>query len=463
MRLWFCLAALVLLTPFAGAQPIPVVRLDRKEAVDYAKEIEPILAKKCQVCHSGNVTEGQFDLGSHERLMRGGKRGPAVVPGKAADSRLVRLAGKTGKPSMPPKGDEPLTPEELALVKLWIDQGAKASDAPRERPRVTLVGLPATVRPVRALAVRADKSLVAVGRGHEIHLFEPAAGTHKGSFTDPDLTGADKKPLRAAHASVVEALAFSPDGRTLASGGFQDVILWDVQSGRPRLRLGGFADRVVALAFSADGKRLATGGGAPTEDGEVKVWDAATGNLIAEVKNGHSDTVFGVCFSPDGSKLASGGADKFVKVFEVPSGKLVKAFEGHTHHVLDVGWKADGKLLVSAGADNAIKVWDYDKGEQSRTITGHTKQVSRLAFVGTTSQFVTCGGDHLVRFWNADNGGGGVRCGGGGDFLYAVGVSPDGKLVAAGGEDGVVRVYNGGDGKLLKTLAPPVPPAPAKK
>jgi WD40 repeat protein len=250
-------------------------------------------------------------------------------------------------------------------------------------------------------------------------------------------------------------LTYSPDGKYLASGSYQEVHLWDAQTGVLRRRLPGFAERVVALAFSPDGKLLATGGGAPTEDGEIKVFEVATGKAVLEVKSGHSDTVFGVCFSPDGTKLATCGADKFVKVFEVPSGKFLKSFEGHTHHVLDVGWKGDGKLLASAGADNAIKVWDYEKGEQTRTITGHAKQVTRLLFVGKTSQVVTCSGDQNVRFWNVDNGGGGTTFGGSRDFLYAVGVSPDGKVVAAGGEEGVVRLYNGANGQLLKSLVPP--------
>src|SRR5205085_3792921 len=142
-------------------------------------------------------------------------------------------------------------------------------------------------------------------------------------------------------------------------------------------------------AFSPDGKLLATGGGAATEDGEIKLIEVPTGKVVTDVKNGHSDTVFGVCFSPDGKMIATCGADKFVKVFEVPAGKFVKAFEGHTHHVLDIGWKSDGKLLASAGADNAIKVWDFDKGEQTRTINGHAKQVTRLVFVGKTPMIAT--------------------------------------------------------------------------
>jgi WD40 repeat protein len=435
--------------------PIKVVALDRKDAVSYDKDVEPILVNKCQYCHGGTVKEGKLDMTTYEGLVKGGKSGHAIIPGKSAESLLVKLAGKTQRPLMPPKSEEPLAPEELALIKLWIDQGARAPATRRERPRVILTALPAPVHPVRALAVSPDKSAVAAGRGNEIHVYDAGSGTYIRPLIDPALTTPDGKPLRAAHLAIVEALAFSPDGRYLASGSYQEVIVWDAQTGQPRKRLTGFADRVVALAFSPNGKLLATGGGAPTEDGEIKVFDAASGNFVTEVKNGHSDTVFGVCFSPDGTKLATASADKFVKVFEVPAGKFVKAFEGHTHHVLDVGWKADGKVLASAGADNAIKIWDYEKGEQIRTITGGARQVTRLLFIGASSQIVTCSGDPAVRYWNVDNGGGGLSFGGNTDYLYAVGVSPDGKVVAAGGEEGAVRLYNGTNGQLLKALLPP--------
>jgi WD40 repeat protein len=439
----------------APAAPIPVVAPDRKEPVVYQQDVEPILAKKCQTCHSSSVQEGQLDLGSYEGLMKGGKRGKAVVPGKAAESLLILMAGKTKKPFMPPKTEEPLTPPELALLKLWIDQGAKPPTGVRERAKI-VVGLPpASVHPVRAVAVSSDKSTIAAGRGNQVHVFSAGSGAYVRTLIDPSLTTADGEPAQSSHVSLVEALAFSPDGRYLASGSFQEVTLWDAQTGTVRLRLTGFADRVVALAFSADGKLLATGGGPPTQSGEVKVFEAAAGKLLTDIKDAHSDQVFGVAFSSDGTKLASGGADKFVKVFEVPSGKFLKALEGHTHHVLDVGWKADGKLLASAGADNDVKIWDFEKGEQLRTIKGHTKQVTRLLFIGATPQIVTCSGDQTVRFWNAENGGNVRNFAGNVDFLYGVGVSPDGAVVAAGGEEGVVRLYNGANGSLLKELLPP--------
>jgi WD40 repeat protein len=463
-------AVLLSVLPAAGAggeknpvQPIAVVRLERKDPIAYEKDVEPILANKCQVCHSGAVKEGKFDLSSYDLLRKGGKRGEPIIPGKSADSLLVKLAGKTRRPFMPPKGEEPLTPEELAVIKLWIDQGAKPPVAAKARPKVALTALPASVHPVRAVAIRPDKTEVAVGRANEIHIYRADSGMLVRALITPALTTADGKPVLAAHLAMVESLAYSPDGKLLASGSFQEVVLWDVATGAPR-RLVGFADRVVALAFSPDGKRLATGGGAPTEEGEIKVFDVASGRPVLDIKNGHSDTVFGVAFSPDGKRLATAGADKLVKVFELPSGKLLKSFEGHTHHVLDVGWKSDGKVLVSAGADNAVKVWDVDKGERLRTLAGHTKQVTRLAFKGATPEIVTCGGDQTVRLWNIDNGNPGTTFGGANDFLYAVAVSADGHLVAAGGEEGVVRLYNGANGQLLKTLTPGggAGPRPAK-
>ncbi|MCS6852787.1 MAG: NB-ARC domain protein [Gemmataceae bacterium] len=471
---WFLVSALVALWSLAPLraedkkakdadnQPIKVIQLNRTDPVSYEKEIEPILVNKCVFCHSGPVKEGKLDLASYDSLMRGGKSGKPIVPGKAEESRLYKLCAKTQKPFMPPKTEEPLTPEELALIRLWIDQGAKPPSGQREKPKVVLSGLPPAVQPVRAVVISPDKKSIVVGRANQIHVYDAATGDYQRSFVDPGLLGPDKQPLKAAHISLVESLAFSPDGKTVASGSFQEVVLWDFEKGESKNKLTGFAERVVALAFSKDGKLLATGGGAPTEEGEIKVFEADSGKLVVDIKNGHSDTVFGVCFSPDGTKLATCGADKFVKVFELPEGKFLKSFEGHTHHVLDVGWKGDGKVLASAGADNVVKLWDYEKGEQIRTINAHGKQVTRLQFVGSTNQFVTCSGDQTVKMWNADNGGSIRNFGGGGDFLYAVSVSADGQLLAAGGEDGLVRTYNGQNGQLLKTLNPPPPPASPK-
>src|SRR5262249_14808592 len=157
------------------------------------------------------------------------------------------------------------SPQELALIKLWIDQGAKAPTGLRVLPKVVLKAPPAIVTPVLGVAVSPDKSTVVASRGNQVHAYDAGSGKYVRSLVDPSVAGADKKPIKAAHLSLVESLAFSPDGKYVASGSYQEVKLWDARTGEWRKTLTGFADRVATLAFSPDSKLLAVGGGAPTQ------------------------------------------------------------------------------------------------------------------------------------------------------------------------------------------------------
>src|SRR5207244_3534811 len=105
-----------------------------------------------------------------------------------------------------------------------------------------------------------DKAFLAAGRGNQIHVYEAASGNYVRTLLDPELTTPDGQPLPAAHLSIVEALAYSPNNKFLASGSFQEVVLWDAQTGAFEKRLTGFADRVVSLDFAPNGNWLATGG-----------------------------------------------------------------------------------------------------------------------------------------------------------------------------------------------------------
>ena len=201
-------------------------------------------------------------------------------------------------------------------------------------------------------------------------------------------------------------------------------------------------DRVTALDFSPDGKTLATGGGEPSRSGEIKLWDVATGNLTLALKEPHSDTVFALDFSPDGKQIASCGADRFVKLFTVADGKFVRSFEGHTHHVLGVSWRADGRLMASSGADNVIKVWDTRTGDQARTVQNQfTKEVTNLSFVGETDNVIASSGDAKVKLINAANGGNVRDFPGSADYMYSSAASADGKTIIAGGADSTLRVW----------------------
>ncbi|MCA9083853.1 MAG: hypothetical protein KDA81_07345 [Planctomycetaceae bacterium] len=213
-----------------------------------------------------------------------------------------------------------------------------------------------------------------------------------------------------------------------------------------------FPDRVLSLAFSPDGSLLAAGGGEASRSGELTIWNSATGELVRRLPDAHSDTVYGIDFSADGKLLATAAADKFVKVFDVATGEHVRSYEGHTHHVMDVAWQFDRTTLASAGADNAIKVWNAETGEQNRTITTYSKQVTALSYIGTRDEFVSCSGDKRVFIHKAANGGTVREFKGCPDYVYCSAVSLDGSTVVAGCEDGVVRAWNGNDGKELATF-----------
>lgn len=470
--------------------------------VDFEKQVLPILENKCTTCHSGANRKGRLDLSSYEAMQKGGKHGASLVPGKPADSLLIKLSARIQKPAMPPEDDEPFTPEELALVKAWISQGAKASTVttPKAVASIKLGKLSERIKPVMALSISTDKKLIAVGRGAGIALYNAENGDVLRTLVDADLKDEQGKPLGQSQLDLVQSLLLSADGSKLYSGGYQEVVIWNTQTGKIEKRLTGFADRVVAMDLSPDGKYLAVAGGAPTQEGEVVIIDLASGKPSLKLNAPHSDTVFGVRYSPDGKMLATGGADKFVKVWAIQPmlrvesvgnavgsllstiipwsmpgltagrqagnlhllksldltllqpGQQLRSYEGHTHHVLDVAWRADGKVLVSAGADNALKVWDFDKGEQLRTIPGHAKQISRLTMLRTAPMAITACGDAGLRQLNVDNGNNIRSYAGATDFLHAVAATADGSLVAAGGEEGIVRLYNGQTGAILKTF-----------
>lgn len=471
----------------AGQQPvaavIPFVPVDVKEPLVFDRNVFPILAEKCTTCHDaeGGLAEGGLDLLTVEAMKRGGKHGPALVPMKGNDSLLVQLAAHRRKPFMPPKKEPPLSPRELSIIKLWIDQGARpGSDlqpAKSLAATVELGALPASVQPVYALDLDPAGRRLAAGRANQVVVYDLETGRECAQL--------------GGHQDIVQSIRWSPDGTLLAAGGYQLVKLWRApplpsksaapppgkaakpatgkrapqsltirpkEDWREAGELGPFAGRVIALDFSPDGKQLATGGGLPAGAGELMFWDVAGLKTARVFPDAHSDAVFGVAFSPDGKLLASAGGDKFVKVFEVASGKRVRSFEGHTEHVLAVQWKPDGKQLASASADTSIKVWSLETGEQVRTISGHGKQVTGLAWPRRGNLFGSSCGDRAVRLFDSE-GRAQRTLPGNADFLYCIDLSDDGRIAAAGSHDGKILVWETNSGKLLHTFGSPAPTA----
>ncbi len=213
------------------------------------------------------------------------------------------------------------------------------------------------------------------------------------------------------------------------------------------------SDRVNAVRFSPDGRSLLTGGGEPTRSGEIKLWNVADGKLVRDFPNVHSDAVLALDFSPDGQFLASSSADRFARVVDLSSGKVVKAFEGHTSYVLGVAWKGDSRTLASAGADNVVKVWDAITGERRKNIEGAGKEATSVMFRGVSGEALVTSGDGQVRLLR-ENGEVVRSFEGSADFMNAGAVTPDGSTIVAGGQDGVLHLWNGSSKDKLASFAP---------
>lgn len=212
------------------------------------------------------------------------------------------------------------------------------------------------------------------------------------------------------------------------------------------------SDRVTALAFSPNGQTLAIGSGPASRFGDVKLYKVADGTVIRDLGEVHSDTVLDMAFSPDGTQLATCGADKLVRIFELATGKQRLSLEGHTHHVLAVAWQDSGNILASASADGTVKIWNMITGEQQRTVPGFAKEITSLAYVGQTTQFLATCADNTLRLVEGNNGQTVRNFGGSTSALYSMALSPDNKQVLAGGQDGKLIIWSVENGQVVKQL-----------
>jgi len=339
-------------------------------------------------------------------------------------------------------GKEAVAASKASLATAEGD--AKAADTALEAAKKAVTE---SDRPIRKLAFSADGKTIATA-GEELFVRTWSAETGR--------NGEDFGPLEAPADSVL----LLPDGRLLAAAGPR-VRIW---SGASRWTLertigdGGLKspilDRVLALTYSPDGKSLVSGGGIPARTGEIKIWDPRSGVLIRELKDPHSDTVFAVAYSRDGRMLASGSADKLIKIFDAQSGAFIRLFEGHTQHVLGLAWKRSGRILVSAGADKVAKVWDLVSGEQLKSIEGFRKEVTAITWLEAQNEMLLASGDGQLRSAKED----GNKTRGyqfGKEYIESAAATSDGRLIVAGGSDSVLRVFEAGKDKLLIGFDPP--------
>jgi dipeptidyl aminopeptidase/acylaminoacyl peptidase len=365
-----------------------------RSPVSFRKQIAPILLKRCQGCHGAEKAKGAFRLDTFERLNKAGESKTApVVAGKAGASHLYQLLTTGDEDDRMPKKGDALPAGQVALIERWIEEGAKF-DGPD--PKAELASMVEDTE----------------------HLAPPEVYP---------------RPV------AITALAFSPDGKELAAGGYHEITLWNPADGKLAGRIKKLGERVYGLAYSPDGKLLAAADGTPGIFGEVRLCEPAArsaGKMLERI----SDVMLVVRFSPDGSRLAAGGADNAVHVYGVKSGKRELLIEQHADWVSDLAFSPDGARLATASRDKSARVFDSKTGAMISAFLAHEDFVSGVAFGDDGKMIFSAGRDRRIRMWNGADGKGSKT-------IARLDAEPF-KLQASGGmlfstcADGVLRQYS---------------------
>jgi WD40 repeat protein len=250
------------------------------------------------------------------------------------------------------------------------------------------------------------------------------------------------------HTGSVTSLAFTPDGKILASGSYDKTIkLWDVMTEKEIRTLPGHSASVMSVSISKDGKIVASG----SVYGEIILWDISTGEKIKTLK-GHSYSVNSLAFSPDGKTLASGSMDMTIKLWNVTTGMKILALTGHLSSIKSVCFNSDGKILASGSSDRTIKLWDIETGKKIKTLLGHSGSINSIDFSPDGKILASGGYDSTIKFWDDKAGEIIKNLTGHRDIVTSISFSPDGKIIASGSEDKSIKLWNVETGKEIKTL-----------
>ncbi len=302
----FSVLGLLLLTLASPALAAEEAKADADGPVSYYRDIRPVFQARCFGCHQPAKPQGSLDMTNFTGLLEGGDSGdPVVVASEPDEGTLMEMIIPEDGTAEMPKDGKPLTSGQIALIRRWIEEGAK-NDTPE---------------------------------------------------SDKAIYDADNPPKYQAQ-PVLTSLDFSPDGKLLAVSGYHEVLLHEIAAdGSTKLvaRLVGLAERIESAMFSPDGKRLAVTGGSPGRMGEVQIWDVESRELIRSISVTY-DTVYGASWSPDGKIVAFGCGDKTLRAIDVETGDQVFYQQTHDDWVLDSVFSVKGTHLVSVSRDRTMKL-----------------------------------------------------------------------------------------------------------
>ncbi len=425
----------------AATAPIEIAVTNPGVAMDFQRDVHPILKANCIACHNKTTTKADLNMETPELMRKGGESGAGIVPGRSAESIILQAAAHTWDSIMPPKGNKVgsvnLTPEELGVLKTWIDQGAKGSA--KHAQDIAWQPLPPGLNPIYSVAMTKDGRFAACSRANQIFIHDLATRQVVTRLTDDALVKQEMyKGAGVAHRDLVQCLAFSPDGRQLASGSFREVKIWRHDPSKPVVRNADATLGSVVSRLSGDGRQLICG----TKSGALHVMDATGGTLTRTIPNVSTTGIKFLSVSPDASRALVYGNDAALAIWRLSDGKRL-AMKAGVSGVRAIVWTRDGKSVACAGEDKIVRVWSLPLSEDgeladAKELKGAAGAVRVLEAGTGPDNLLSAGEDNTVRLWSIAEGKV-VR-----EFKIAgvvsLALSADGKQLAAGCADGAVRV-----------------------
>lgn len=411
---------------------VPTVASAQPADLTYWQDIRPIFRSRCTACHSTkNVRElevsGGLALDTFDATKKGAKR-PVIVAGNADKSLLYELLITTDVKKRMPLDGEPVSKEKIALIKKWIDSGAKEGTPPIE-----------VVAPIKKTPTR------------KLDVIIPTATTPPAGSFGIKSAGKLELALKIGPLAPITAVAFSPDNQLLAAGSYGQVIVWDLAKAQPIKQLTNVLGAVNDLRFSPKGDVLAVGGGQPSAKGDLRLYQTSDWKLLGALR-GHDDTVMSISFSPDGSQLASASFDHSVRLWDVKTFATIKEYHHHSDFVYAVAFSPDGKRLVSASKDRTVQLFEKDTAKSVFTFGGMNDDVMAVAFHPDGKSVISSGFETGIFWWNTQTGEKIKTQGGHGVAVHELAFSKDGKRAISAGADRTVRTWDGAAGTPVKVF-----------
>jgi WD40 repeat protein len=433
-------------------------RAEREEALK-AKFTPDDLARADDLARRADAALAAGDLKAAARHLRDARWQvpflPAGLPPHVVrvfgESRL-RHADRVNALTYSPDGTKLASASRDGTAKVW-DLGAGRevctyrghADQPNDTTK------DANMLSVGDVVFDPDGKTVASAGGNQVHLWDPNTGKQLKVLVTLEKTD---KPIKA--------LAFHPDGKSLAVGGEDGVVrVFAIESGKETFASAARAVRIEKLAYSPNGKFIA----AVDSGGALTVYAPGTPNPLAmqpvSVVEGGGDAL-GVAFTPDGGGILTGGKDGKARLTAgpnpdgAPGGSMatrLREFVGHTEAVQALALSPDGKFLVTGSRDKSVREWEVTSGKQIRSFQGHMQEVIAVAIRPDGRQVASGSAEGAIRLWDLSASDEHKALTDATDSLWAVAVSPDNKRVATAGADKTIRVYDPHSGELKAELA----------